>query len=118
MKKFVRILCLTLVAVMLCATLASCGGVPSGKYTNGDTAVTKSYTQYEFSGSKFVFTTYLLGNKVDATSYEGKYKVDGEEITFTWEDSEGKEQSNTVAFAKNDDGSLKIGVLTYTLVED
>ena len=26
MKKFVRILCLTLVAVMLCAVLASCGG--------------------------------------------------------------------------------------------
>ena len=26
MKKFVRILCLALVAVMLCATLASCGG--------------------------------------------------------------------------------------------
>ena len=26
MKKFVRVACLTLVAVMLCATLASCGG--------------------------------------------------------------------------------------------
>lgn len=113
MKNFVRVMSVMLVVAMLAVTLVACGGVPSGTYVNGDTEYTKTYTQYTFKGSKVTFTSYAFGNKVEAASYEGKYKVDGDEITFTWEDSEGKEQSNTVTYAENEDGSLKIGMLTY-----
>ncbi len=117
MKKFVRILCLALVAVTLCATLASCGGVKSGEYYNGDKTVTQTYTVYTFSGSKFSVASYVAGEKLDSLTVEGKYKVDGDEIVFTWKDSEGNEKTDTKAFAENEDGSIKIGLLTYKVVE-
>ncbi|MBR7112088.1 MAG: hypothetical protein IKC75_04115 [Clostridia bacterium] len=117
MKTFARILALTLVAVMLCGTLAACGGVPSGEYYAGDKDTTKSYTLYSFSGSKVTFSTYVLGEKIDSATLEGKYKVDGDEIIFTWIDANGKETTDTKAFAKNEDGTLKIGLLTYTKIE-
>ncbi|MBE6595764.1 MAG: hypothetical protein E7644_08200 [Ruminococcaceae bacterium] len=113
MKNVVRVMSVMLVVAMLAVTLVACGGVPSGTYVNGDTSLTNTYTQYEFKGSKVTFTSYALGKKVEAASFEGKYKVDGDEITFTWEDSEGKEQSNTVTYAENEDGSLEIGPITY-----
>ena len=114
MKAFVRVMSVALIVSMLAVMLVSCGGVPSGKYIAGDTTVTKSYTQYEFSGSKFVFTTYALGNKVDALSYEGKYKVKDGNITFTYKNADGEEKSDTVTYVKNDDGSIKIGLVTFT----
>ena len=117
MKKFVRILCLTLVAVMLCATLASCGGVASGEYVNGDTEVTKTYTKYTFSGSKVTFEAYVVGSKVGDNSFEGKYKVKDDKITFTWENAEGEEETSTMDFEEKEDGSIKIGLLTYKKVE-
>lgn len=117
MKKFARILALTLVAVMLCATLASCGGVASGDYYAGEKDTTKTYTMYSFSGNKVTFTSYLLGNKVDSATLEGKYKVDGDEIIFTWVDADGKETTDTKAFAENEDGSIKIGLVTYKKIE-
>ncbi|MBQ2773497.1 MAG: hypothetical protein IJF45_04030 [Clostridia bacterium] len=117
MKKFARILALTLVAVMLCATLASCGGVASGDYYAGEKDTTKTYTMYSFSGNKVTFTSYLLGNKVDSATLEGKYKVDGDEIIFTWVDADGKETTDTKAFAENEDGSIKIALVTYKKIE-
>ncbi len=116
MKKFVRIMSLALVAVMLCATLASCGGVASGEYVNGDTSITKTYSKYTFSGSKFTLEVYVLGNKVGDESFEGKYKVKDGEITFTWENAEGEEKTNTQTFEETDEG-IKIGALTYKKVE-
>ena len=113
MKNFVRVMSVMLVVAMLAVTLVACGGVPSGTYVNGDTSLTKTYTQYEFKGSKVVFTSYVGGNKVEAISFEGKYKVDGDEITFTWKNAEGEEKTNTVTYAENEDGSLAIGPLTY-----
>lgn len=115
MKNFVRVMSVMLVVAMLAVTLVACGGVPSGTYVdvNGDTEYTKTYTQYEFKGSKVVFTSYVGGNKVEAISFEGKYKVDGDEITFTWKNAEGEEKTNTVIYAENEDGSLTIGPLTY-----
>ena len=111
MKTFVRILSLTLVAVMLCVTLASCGG-PSGKFYAGDTQITKTYTTYEFKGSKVVFESYLAGKKVESACFEGKFKVKGDEITFTVEDAEGEAKSETLAYEKLEDGSIKIGLVT------
>ena len=116
MKKFARIMSLALVAVMLCATLASCGGIASGEYVNGDTEITKSYSKYTFSGSKFTVEVYLAGNKVTDSSFEGKYKVKDGEITFTWENAEGEEKTSTATFEETDDG-IKIGPLTYKKVE-
>jgi uncharacterized membrane protein len=118
MKKFVRILCLALVAVMLCATLASCAGVKAGKYRFGDTVVTKSYTDYTFKGSNVTVDVYVAGVKVTDQSFEAKYKVKDGEITFTWEDADGKEQTSTQTFVENDDGSIKIGALTFKPVEE
>ena len=112
MKNFVRILSVTLVVAMLAVTLVSCGG-PSGTYTAGDTGLTSTYTQYEFKGSKFVFTSYVMGKKIDATSYEGKFKVKDGEITFTWENADGEEKSDTLTYKENEDGSIEIGAFTY-----
>lgn len=117
MKKFARILALTLATVMLMATLASCGGVSSGDYYAGDKDTIKTYTMYSFSGNKVTFSSYLLGQKVDSATLEGKYKVDGDEIIFTWVDADGKEITDTQSFAENEDGSIKIGLLTYKKIE-
>ena len=117
MKKFARILALTLVAVMLCATLASCGGVASGDYYFGDKDTIKTYTMYSFSGNKVTFSSYVVGEKIDSATREGKYKVDGDEIIFTWTDAEGKESTDTQSFAENEDGSIKIGLVTYKKIE-
>ena len=109
MKKFVSILSLTLVAVLLCATLASCG--VSGTYKSAE--VFGSYTQYTFKGSKVIADVYLAGVKA-TDSFEGKYKIKNGEITFTWKDSDGNEKSSTATFEKVDKKTIKIGNLTLT----
>ena len=112
MKNLVRILSVTLVVAMIAVSLVACGG-PSGTYTFGDTSLTKTYTQYKFSGSKFEFSSYVAGNKVEATSYSGKYKVADGEITFTWKNADGEEKSDTQTYKENEDGSITIGIITY-----
>lgn len=114
-KTLVRVLTLTLVAVMLVTMLVSCGGVKSGEYRFG---TEKSYEAYIFKGSKVTNVTYAAGNKIDSLTKEGKYKVEDDEIIFTWIDSEGKETTDTKAFAENEDGSIKIGLVTFKPVED
>ena len=109
MKKFVSILSLTLVAVLLCATLASCG--LSGTYKSA--SLFESYTQYTFKGSKVIADVYVAGVKA-TDSFEGKYKIKGGDITFTWKDSDGKDQSATYTFEKVDKNTIKIGNLTLT----
>ena len=118
MKKFASVLSLVLAAAMLCVMLASCGGIKAGTYYCGDKTLTKTYTEYTFKGNKFALTAYALGNKVGDESFEGTYKVKDGEITFTWETAEGEEKTSTQTFVENEDGSIKIGALTYTLVED
>ena len=117
MKKSIRILAIALVVVMLCLSLAACGKKLSGEYYFGDKTVTKSYTTYEFKGSKVTCEVYLLGNKVSDDSFEGKYAIDGDEITFTWEDAKGEEKSLTAAFEELENGDVKIGVVTYKKAE-
>ena len=112
-----KIVALMLVAVMACVTLASCGKKLSGEYYMGDKNITKSYTTYVFSGSKVTVDVYLLGNKVGSESFEGNYSIKDGEITITWKDAEGEEKSNTQTFEENEDGSIKIGVLTFNKAE-
>ncbi len=127
MKKIVSLL---LACVMLCGcvfALASCGKKLSGDYALDATTdvlgmKTGAVTTYAFSGSKVTLTidTYVAGNKTTA-SFEGKYKIADDEITFTFENEKGeevKEHSNTQTFKEADDGkSITIGLLTFQKVE-
>ena len=118
MKKTVlKVVALMLVAVIACAALASCGKKLSGDYYFGDKTITKSYTEYSFSGSKVSISVYLLGNKVGDESYEAKYAIKDDEITLTWEDAEGEKQTSTQTFEELEDGSIKIGALSLKKAE-
>lgn len=117
MKKTLRIVALAMVAVMLCLCLASCGKSLSGEYFFGDKTVTKSYTTYTFKGNKVTVEVYVLGNKVGNDSFEGTYKIKDNEITFTYTNAAGEEKSNTQSFEELEDGSIKIGLVTYKKAE-
>ncbi len=101
-KTIIKVLALSLVAVMMCAILVSCSTL-SGKYTNKTEVfgVTVS-TTYEFDGDEFTMTT------VGGISVSGTYEIDGDEITFTVEGV-----SNTVSFEKVS-GGIKIDGTEYT----
>ena len=126
MKKFVRILALTLVAVMLCATLASCAKVSGAYYAELDVALAKVKVTYDFSGSKVTLTvdSSVLGQNA-SKSYEGKYEItekeDGKmEITFTFadENDDTKSYGGTHAFAiDKENDTITIGVVTYKKAE-
>ena len=103
--------------VILCVALFSCGKKLSGEYYMGDKNITKSYTTYAFSGSKVTVDVYLLGNKVGDQSFEGKYSIKDGEITITWKDAEGEEHSNTQTFEEAEDGSIRIGALSFKKAE-
>lgn len=105
-----KLMCAMLVIVMM-VSLVACGTKLSGTYETD--SVLGSYVSYTFSGSKVTITTYALGTKV--TSVEGTYKIDGNEITFTYaEDAEtGDALTGTQTFEKTEDG-IKIGILTLT----
>ena len=81
-KTIIKILALTLVAVMACAVLVSCGG-PSGEYTG------KVYT-LKFSGSdvtvswKGLFDTYSM----TGTFEMGKDDDGNKTISFEWPEGE------------------------------
>ena len=117
MKKTLRIVAIVMVAVMLCLCLSSCTKLLSGEYYTGDKSVTKTYTTYTFKGNRFVVESYLLGNKVGDESFEGKYEIKGDEIIFTYEDSKGEKQTTTKTFKELEDGSIKIGMVTYKKVD-
>lgn len=117
MKKTIKIVAVAMVAVMLCLCLASCGKTLSGEYYFGDKSVTKTYTTYTFNGSSVKVESYVLGNKVGADSFEGKYSIKDDEITFTYKDDAGEEKTLTQTFEELEDGSIKIGVVTYKKAE-
>ena len=113
MKKTLRIVAFAMVAVMLCLCLASCGKTLSGEYSLGDKTITKTYTTYTFKGNKVTVEVYALGNKVGNDSFEGKYAIKDNEITFTYENDKGEEKTLTQTFEELEDGSIKIGTFTY-----
>ena len=121
MKKSIRILAVALVAVMLCMTLASCGKKLSGTYEPdtgsilggiGDTLNTG--VEYTFSGSKVTIEVTLLG-KVE--TFEGKYSIKDDKITFEFEDEDAEDYNETVTFEELDDGNIKLGGIEYKKVE-
>lgn len=127
MKKFVRILCLTLVAVMLCATLASCGKVSGAYSAKIDVLIASVEVTYDFGAfGKVVMTvkSEAIG-ATDTKTYEGKYEItekedDTMEITFTFEDEndDTKTYGGTQAFSiDKENDTIKIGLVTYKKVE-
>ena len=126
MKKVVRILALTLVAVTLCAALASCSKI-SGKYSAElNLGVAKSKVTYDFGifGKVKVTVTgeaVLVGSST--TTYEGKYKItknddDTKTITFTFEDEDANTYKGDHSFAVDkENDAIKIDGISYTKVK-
>ena len=112
-KTILKIVALSLVAVMMCALLASCGKTLSGTYSAKlDVAVASSETSYTFSGKKVTIkvASGIAGFEKTVES-EGTYKIDGDKITFTF-DGDGADYSGSVPFEKTDDG-IKIAGIEY-----
>ena len=111
MKTTVRFIAVALVVVMLGLALTSCGAL-SGEYYFGDKTITKTYTTMNFSGNTVTVSAYVAGTKVTAESYEATYSIKDGEITMTW-DVNGEKQNVTQTFEELEDGSIKIGAVTY-----
>ena len=109
MKKLVKLMALSLVLVMALGLLASCGKTLSGTYA-AETLGTGA--TLEFKGSKVTITVKALG--MELGSAEGKYKIDGDKITFTFEseDDDVKAYNGTFDFAEEAE-YIKIGLTTY-----
>lgn len=122
-KTILKVLTLSLVAVMLLCTLASCGKMISGSYDS----------QIEFLGQKWTVTYTFKANKVEAVSkatilgnvksetVEGTYKItensDGSmEITFDFEKETDIFKNETVTFEQGED-YIKLGLTTYNKVQ-
>lgn len=137
MKVFVRVLSLTLVVVMLAFSLASCGKkVEEGEYVIGDNVLTGYYDRFLFEGKNFSYDVYRQFVRDDALSYAGTYelelvepedeeaKLEDEEngitrgnITLTWLDANGAEQTATKTIIMNSlEGTIIVNDLLYTLV--
>ena len=70
-----------------------------------------SYTELKFSGSKVTINVYAVGTLASGT--ECTYELKDTSIVITVPDGESAALSGELAFSENDDGSLKIGVLTF-----
>lgn len=123
MKKFTKVLALTLVAVMMLCMLASCGKKLSGSYKGEiDALVGKVSATYTFKGNKVEVVTELtvLTNTTTKTiegTYEITEKDDGKmEITFTYEADDDTVKSGTYSFEEGED-YIKIGGGQYKKVE-
>ena len=123
MKKSIRILAVALVAIMLCISLVSCGKKLNGTYEAvvaseglggilGDAL--NSGVEYTFKGIKVTIEVTVLG-KVE--TFEGKYSIKDDKITFTFEDADAEEYSGTETFEELDNGNVKIGGLEYKKIE-
>ena len=116
MKKILSlILALTLVLGMV-FTLASCGKMLSGTYTNSTLQ-----TSYEFAGNTVKKTSPSLSSLLGGSEKlvkEGTYKITEAEdgtftITFTWAEDDVVTESFT-EIEVNGEKSIQIGLVTYT----
>ena len=123
-KTFVRVVALSLIAVMMVCVLASCAKTISGTYeakvgVEGLAGYTATYT---FSGKKVEIskTATLLGQST-TTNFEGTYEItekdDGTmEITITLENDDDDIKSGTYVFEEGEN-YIKIGLVKYDKVE-
>ena len=107
---FVKAIAIVLVISTLACVFASCGKTISGTYS---AEVAGTGAVFEFKGSKVSITLKVLGFSGDAV--EGKYEINDDKITFTFEsdDSDVKKYNGEFSFEKGD-GYIKIGGVKYT----
>jgi hypothetical protein len=114
----IKIFALTLVVVLACAVLVSCGKTLSGEYTAslGDTSIAGTKTTYKFSGKNVTITNVSgVAGFEKTTTFDGKYEIfeeDGNEyIQFTFE-GEGSDYSQKMTFAETEEG-IKLNGVEY-----
>ena len=120
MKRSVKIIALVMAALMLCLSLVACGKKLSGEYELDVTAAgTGVVTTYAFSGSKVTVTveTKLLGSVTKTAELEGKYSIDGDKITFEFEDGEDAKTYNGEFDFKETENGIKIGLVEYKKID-
>lgn len=115
-RSFVRVIAILTIAVILCMTLASCGKTLSGKY---EASIAIAKVELEFKGSKVIITPVALG--VAGDSIEGKYEIDDDKITISFDDDDEKEAdkynlSGTLDFEEGED-YIKIGLVKFNAVK-
>ena len=126
MKKSIRIIALAMVAVMLCLSLAACGGKTlKGKYKGELNVLLASYeVVYEFSGKNVTVTRQaksVIGN-ADPVVLNGTYEITeaadgGLQITFTYEKSDDEVVKGGTYDLEEGEGYIKIGVIKYNAIE-
>ena len=109
MKTTVKLMALALVLVMTLAILASCGKTLSGTY---EAAMIGTGAELAFKGSKVTITVKAFGAELG--SAEGKYSIDGDKITFTFEteDDDVKAYNGTFDFEEGEN-YIKVGLTKY-----
>ena len=122
-KMLLKVLTLSLVAVMLACVLASCGKMIIGSYETQTELlgqkVTVTYT-FKFNKVEAVSKTTILG-QVNSETVEGTYKItengDGSmEITFDFEKETDLFKNETVTFEEGED-YIKLGLVQYDKVD-
>ena len=118
-KSVIKIIAFTLLAVAVCMALVSCGKTLSCEYgAELNLGLGKIEVVYSFKGSKVeatVKSTTLLG-QIESTTVEGKYEINEDEITFTWDDEAEGVDGGTFTFEETEDG-IKIGLVEYKKIE-
>ncbi len=117
MKAFMRVLTLTLVAILLALSLTACADrIEEGEYILGDKELTGYYDSYYFGKKDFSYSVYIQHVKQEERSYAGTYELEVIEpedeeqaledeenmikrgnITFTWTDANGEVKTETKA---------------------
>ena len=109
MKKTIRLLSLSLVAVMMALALTACLGGLSGKYVaKAGIGGLSAETSYEFSGDSYTHNSIF-------TTETGKYAVEDNKIYF-WGADETREDAQGTSFNKGSDNNgsyIEIGGVKY-----
>ena len=117
-KSIIKVFALTLLAVVICVALVSCGKTLSGEYAAEiDVEIAKYTVTYKFSGSKVeVEAKATVFGQVLKENAEGKYEIKDGEITLTFDEETSLFKSGTFTFEQTDKG-VKIGMVEYKKVE-
>lgn len=107
MNKAIKVVALSLVLVILVATLASCGG-PSGKYVMTVGSIKTEAVYFEFKGSKV--NVHLVALDIEG----GKFKIKDDKISITYSDDKGNDATVEYSYEKVDGSTIKIAGVTYT----
>lgn len=119
MKTMIKVMAMALLAVIMCTVLASCTTI-NGTYSVETKVLFDVKYTYEFKGKNVTVTTEtkvpIIGTVVNTQT--GTYEIKDDKITFTWGESEEKDNATVVEsgpfdFEKGSD-YIKIGGLTLT----